>query len=89
LPSGANTGFDKKDVMAKFRIQSKPTNKIHHAIDFKWVYAEEDANETYLGLTEEEQYVLMSIRKVEFILMIEILDYTRDIRVSFPEIFNA
>jgi len=54
LPSGANTGFDKKDVMAKFRIQSKPTNKIHHAIDFKWVYAEEDANETYLGLTEED-----------------------------------
>ena len=54
LPSGANTGFDKKDVMAKFRIQSKPTNKIHHVIDFKWVYAEEDANETYLGLSLED-----------------------------------
>lgn len=54
LPSGANTGFDKKDVMAKFRIQSKPTSKIYNAIDFKIVYAEEDANETYLGLTEED-----------------------------------
>ncbi|MCW1146816.1 TonB-dependent receptor family protein [Flavobacterium lacisediminis] len=54
LPSGANTGFDKKDVMAKFRVQSKPTNKIYNALDFKMVYAEEDANETYLGLTEED-----------------------------------
>ncbi len=54
LPSGANTGFDKKDVMAKFRVQSKPTSKIYNALDFKMVYAEEDANETYLGLTEED-----------------------------------
>jgi Fe(3+) dicitrate transport protein len=54
LPSGANTGFDKKDVMAKFRVQSKPTSKIYNAFDFKMVYAEEDANETYLGLTEED-----------------------------------
>jgi len=54
LQSGANTGFDKKDVMAKFRVQSKPTSKIYNALDFKMVYAEEDANETYLGLTEED-----------------------------------
>ena len=54
LPSGTNTGFDKKDVMAKFRVQSKPTSKIYNALDFKMVYAEEDANETYLGLTEED-----------------------------------
>lgn len=54
LPSGANTGFDKNDVMAKFRIQSKPTSKIYNALEFKMVYADEDANETYLGLTEED-----------------------------------
>lgn len=54
LPNGANTGFDKNDVMAKFRIQSKPTSKIYNAIEFKMVYADEDANETYLGLTEED-----------------------------------
>ena len=54
LPSGANTGFDKKDVMAKFRVQSKPTSTIYNALDFKMVYAEEDANETYLGLTEAD-----------------------------------
>lgn len=54
LPKGANTGFAKNDVMAKFRIQSKPTNKTYNAIEFKMVYADEDANETYLGLTEED-----------------------------------
>jgi Fe(3+) dicitrate transport protein len=40
--------------MAKFRVQSKPTSKIYNALDFKMVYAEEDANETYLGLTEDD-----------------------------------
>ena len=40
--------------MAKFRVKSKPTSKIYNALDFKMVYAEEDANETYLGLTEED-----------------------------------
>ncbi|MCL9769558.1 TonB-dependent receptor [Flavobacterium sp. HXWNR69] len=54
LPNGANTGFDKNDVMAKFRVQSKPTSKIYNAIEFKMVYADEDANETYLGLTEDD-----------------------------------
>lgn len=54
LPKGANTGFAKNDVMAKFRIQSKPTSKTYNAIEFKMVYADEDANETYLGLTEED-----------------------------------
>ncbi len=44
LPNGANTGFDKNDVMAKFRVQSKPTSKIYNAIEFKMVYADEDAN---------------------------------------------
>lgn len=54
LPNGANTGFDKNDVMAKFRIQSKVTSPIYNSIEFKLVYADEDANETYLGLTEED-----------------------------------
>jgi Fe(3+) dicitrate transport protein len=54
LPSGANTGFEKKDVMAKFRIQSKPNRRTFNAVEFKLVYAEEDANETYLGLTQED-----------------------------------
>ncbi len=54
LTSGANTGFDKNDVMAKFRIQSKATSPIYNSIEFKMVYTDEDANETYLGLTEDD-----------------------------------
>ena len=38
-----------------------------------------------LGLTEEEQHVLLNIKKVEFIPMMEILKYTHHIRVNFPE----
>ena len=54
LPNGANTGFDKNDFMAKFKVQSKSTSKIYNALEFKMVYADEDANETYLGLTEDD-----------------------------------
>ena len=38
-----------------------------------------------LGLTEDEQHVLLNLEKVEFIPMIEILQCTRDIRERFPE----
>ncbi len=54
LPNGANTGFDKNDFMAKFKVQSKSTSKIYNALEFKMVYADEDANETYLGLTQDD-----------------------------------
>ena len=54
LPNGANTGFDKNDFMAKFKVQSKSTSKIYNSLEFKMVYADEDANETYLGLTQED-----------------------------------
>lgn len=54
LPNGANTGFDKNDFMAKFKVQSKPTSKVYNALEFKMVYADEDANETYLGLTQDD-----------------------------------
>ena len=54
LPNHQNTGFNKNDVLAKFRIQSKATSKIYNALEFKFVYADEDANETYLGLTEND-----------------------------------
>jgi len=54
LPSGSNTGFDKNDIMAKVKMQSKASSKLYNAIEFKMVYADENANETYLGLTEAD-----------------------------------
>ena len=38
-----------------------------------------------LGLTKEEQHVLLNIKRVEFIPMVEILQYTQNKRLKFPE----
>lgn len=54
LPNGQNTGFQKNDFVGKFLLQSKKGSKFYNALQFKLVYADEDANETYLGLTESD-----------------------------------
>ena len=51
-------------------------------------HSEKDIDVIYvfdLGLTEEEHHVLLNLEKVEFIPMKEILQYTRDIRITFPD----
>ncbi len=54
LDNGGNTGFNKNDVVAKFRLSTKPEAQIKQAIDLKFQYAEEDGDETYLGLTQDD-----------------------------------
>ncbi|MEY8848460.1 TonB-dependent receptor family protein [Psychroserpens sp. XS_ASV72] len=54
LPDGSNTGFDKNDVVAKFRINSKADAKVQNAFDIKFQYSDEVSNETYLGLTQND-----------------------------------
>ena len=54
LPDGSNTGFDKNDVVAKFRVNSNPDAKLNNHLDFKFQYSDEVSNETYLGLTEND-----------------------------------
>ena len=54
LPNGDNTGFDKNDVVAKFRLQNKQDSKFNQSIEFKFQYSDETSNETYLGLTTED-----------------------------------
>ncbi|PNQ72267.1 TonB-dependent receptor [Hanstruepera neustonica] len=49
-----NTGFDKNDVVAKFRVNSNSDAKIQNALDLKFQYSDEVSNETYLGLTEAD-----------------------------------
>lgn len=51
LLNGQNTGFDKNDVVAKFRINSKETANYNQSLTFKFQYSDEVSNETYLGLT--------------------------------------
>ncbi|WP_431136047.1 TonB-dependent receptor family protein [Psychroserpens mesophilus] len=54
LPDGSNTGFDKNDVVAKFRINSKVGANFQQALDIKFQYSDEVSNETYLGLTQND-----------------------------------
>ncbi|WP_297703518.1 TonB-dependent receptor [uncultured Eudoraea sp.] len=54
LDNGGNTGFDKNDVVAKFRLNSDPEAKLKHILDMKFQYSDEDSNETYVGLTDND-----------------------------------
>ncbi|MCF6222504.1 MAG: TonB-dependent receptor [Flavobacteriaceae bacterium] len=49
-----NSGFDKKDYLAKFRINTDKDAKIYQSLSFKMGNATADINETYLGLTQED-----------------------------------
>jgi Fe(3+) dicitrate transport protein len=50
-----NTGFDKNDIMAKFRYDLT-TGEVKHTFGLKFSYADETSNETYLGLTDDDFY---------------------------------
>ncbi|TVZ27162.1 Fe(3+) dicitrate transport protein [Gillisia sp. Hel_I_86] len=54
LDGGGNTGFDKSDYSAKFRLNTNIDAKTYQSLTFKIQYSEEKANETYLGLTDED-----------------------------------
>ncbi|NKI32950.1 TonB-dependent receptor family protein [Croceivirga thetidis] len=49
-----NTGFDKNDLVAKFRLNTGPEAKVAQAFELKFQYSDETSNETYLGLTEAD-----------------------------------
>lgn len=53
LDGGGDTGFDKNDIMAKFRYDynSKASEQV---FELKIAYADELSNETYLGLTDSD-----------------------------------
>jgi Fe(3+) dicitrate transport protein len=54
LANGDNTGFDKNDVVAKFKLQNKQNAKFNQSLEFKFQYSDETSNETYLGLATED-----------------------------------
>jgi Fe(3+) dicitrate transport protein len=54
LDLGGNTGFDKNDLVAKFRLNSSPEATLNQALEFKFQYSDEKSNETYVGLSESD-----------------------------------
>ncbi|WP_191859127.1 TonB-dependent receptor family protein [Hanstruepera ponticola] len=99
LLDNQNTGFDKNDVVAKFRVNSSPGAKINQALEFKFQYSDELSNETYLGLTDEDfetspfdryassQFDRMDTEHIQF-MATHRLDFTPDFRVTTTGYYN-
>ena len=54
LDSGADTGFDKKDYLAKLRFNNSRSASVYHELTLKIGQNKELSNETYLGLTDTD-----------------------------------
>ena len=52
--SDKNTGFNGNDYVAKFRINTDTDAKVFQSLSVKFQTSKEDANETYLGLTQTD-----------------------------------
>ena len=49
-----DTGFEKNDLLAKLRYNTDPNEGLYQQIDLKLQYADEDSDQTYVGLTEAD-----------------------------------
>lgn len=54
LPNGDPTGFDKRDYLLKFRLNTGPDARIFQSLTFKAGQVSEQSHETYLGLSRED-----------------------------------
>lgn len=55
-PNDRNTtaGYDFDDILLKARVNTDPNAPIYQALEFKYGRAEQDAQQSYLGLTDED-----------------------------------
>tara|TARA_R110000868_G_scaffold409145_1_gene694178 strand:- start:3285 stop:5510 length:2226 start_codon:yes stop_codon:yes gene_type:complete len=100
LPDGSNTGFDKNDVVAKFRLNSNPEAIVKQSVNFKFQYADEVSNETYLGLTQNDfdanpfdryassQEDKMTNDHIQFMVTHK-LDFTKQFRITTNAYYNG
>lgn len=54
LDGGGNTGFVKNDIMMKFKAGLPKGGAVENSLEMKLSYADEDADETYLGLSSND-----------------------------------
>lgn len=52
--SSRDTGLNKGDYMAKFRVNTPANRENYHALELKVQYADETSNQTYFGLTDAD-----------------------------------
>lgn len=100
LLDNRNTGFDKNDVVAKFRVNTKATAKTQQAFEVKFQYSDEVSNETYLGLTEDDfdsnpfdryaasQVDDMTADHIQFTAT-HTVNFTPDVRITTTGYFNS
>ena len=54
LDGGGDTGFDRKEIIAKVRVNNNPDATVPQSLTFKLGNAVETSDDTYLGLTRED-----------------------------------
>ena len=54
LDNGGDTGYDKKDYLAKFRVNTNSDATVYQSLTFKIAQTDEVSDETYLGLTTDD-----------------------------------
>lgn len=54
LDGGGDTGYLRRDWMAKASFQLPGSERVHHDLGIKLTYSSETSNETYLGLSDED-----------------------------------
>ncbi|WP_299226105.1 TonB-dependent receptor [uncultured Psychroserpens sp.] len=100
LPDESNTGFDKNDVVAKFRINSKADAEFQQAVDVKFQYSDEVSNETYLGLSQNDfninpfdryassQEDVMTNDHIQFMVTHQ-MDFNQKLRITTTGYYNG
>lgn len=49
-----DTGFEKNDILAKFRVNTDKGANVYQQLEFKLQYSDEVSDQTYVGLTESD-----------------------------------
>ncbi|WP_203059302.1 TonB-dependent receptor family protein [Robertkochia sediminum] len=100
LDNGGNTGFDKNDLVAKFRVNTDPEAAVKQSLTLKFQYGDEDSNETYLGLSQNDfnatpfrryagtQIDNMDNEHTQFTAT-HVLDLSKDFRISTTGYINS
>lgn len=91
LDNGGETGFDKKDYLVKFRMNTNPDARVYQSLTFKAGHATERSDETYLGLTQGD-FEFTPFRRYaasqKDIMRTEHIQYSLTHLIRIPKLFD-